>query len=418
MGRQVTAFTKAQACILGKSVCKAFVEQQKLNRQFTEPAHAHGLPVSRAFDRSLSWPVMPTFQTLGEIEGDFGGIDAESCESDVSLSEIASNEAEDHAQHLADSPITTAILSAVKRCSSSLAVATARGSGLIAVSTELANITGYSCDDILSFGAADCPALSHCLVQEQVQSQAYRHAVETGSEFVSVFASRKRSGAIFLNLVHVRGLCVAESENPEEEDLWLLLMAFADVSGLDRQRIPSSHGARLDKLASRIQKHVHKQINLHGLGNMFGPGGQGGLQLMPMFRWKPGPSVNFVSETLDGLAQSPDVTGILCASNSKTSPRDGRSKPESTMRQEADSTSQKPSLAHDPPEPEGTKENVTDPTLEKPWFRDESEPEGAAKNEIVQRSPADKLGSPGWLSFAVIAATVGVVAFFRCRRST
>jgi len=290
-----------------------------VRRQATEPApDAPAGKVSHGLRRISSLRAVPTFQTLGEIEQliEHDCAEGDDASSDDSLS-LESSQASSHDEFQGgSSPITRAVLSAVERCNSSLAVATPRGSGLTAVSKKLAAMTGYTCEALLSFEAGDCPGLIHCL-EDEILLEAFRHSLDTGASFASLFLSRKQSGDLFLNLVHVRGLTLARAGEDKEEDFWILLMAFADVTGWHRQHLPSDHSRRLDKLARRIENAVQKEMAENGFQNAFDSSGDG-LQLMSAFTWRSGVSgAPGPREMLDKFALRSDLAGLLGVSQAE-----------------------------------------------------------------------------------------------------
>jgi len=308
MARQVTLFTEKRAHDFARKACTAHLEQMR--RQATEPAPSK---VSPGLRRTLSFPAAPTFQTIGEIEA---LIEHERAEGDDSGSDdglsLESSQASSHDELEGGSPITQAIISAVDRCNSSLAVATP-GGGVTAVSKKLAAMTGYTCEALLSFGA-ECPALMHCL-EDELLLETFRQALDTGGNFASLFVSRKHSGDLFLNLVHVRGLTLARGA--DGEDIWILLMAFADVTGWERQSLPSDHSRRLEKLARRIEKSVQKEMAGKGFQHAFGSSGDG-LQLMSTFTFKPGLSgVPGPCEMLDHFLLRSDLASLGAESKSE-----------------------------------------------------------------------------------------------------
>eukprot|EP00931_Biecheleriopsis_adriatica_P037868 TRINITY_DN21718_c0_g1_i1.p1 TRINITY_DN21718_c0_g1~~TRINITY_DN21718_c0_g1_i1.p1 ORF type:complete len:418 (-),score=64.79 TRINITY_DN21718_c0_g1_i1:117-1343(-) len=372
--RQMTLFTEQHAHGFAKKACTAYLAQGggARKRQATEPVEAD--KVLTGMRRSTSFPAVPTFQTLGEIEHLVNHNDeGDDEESDGGLSLESSEASSCDELQGGVSPLLRAVLSAVGRCNSSLAVATPGGSGLTAVSQKLAGITGYTCEALLSFGARDCPALTHCLDDEGLQ-EAFHRALNTGANFVSLFVSRRHSGDLFLNLVHVRGLTLASAGADEsgEGDFWILLMAFADVTGWDRQHLPKDHSKRLDKLARRINKYVQKEMAGHGVQSAFDYSGAS-LQLMSKAKWKsgcsgaPGPH-----QMLDKLALRTDLLGLLSVS------------------------------------PAGVKSDNLPPSATGDTF--------CSQAETLQENVRD-LGRFPWLSFSVIAATIGLAIMVRCRNS-
>jgi len=271
--RQTTSFLKADACRTTHQVVQSFhMRYGQLTRFISEPApplqkqlESERLPA--VTPRLFTVPSVPTYQSLGDI-GDIMdnagacGFDDASDSSSVDLSDD-----EGDGDGLEEgSLITHGILNALNTCSSSLAIVSAgKDCKFMGVSSKLADMTGYSVEELGAFSPASSPALQH-VSSDKMQVKALQQALETGVDFTTVLVCQRKDGTRFLNLVHVRGLVLAQS-GVSEEEIWISLMAFADVTHVDPSRTPSHHAQRLQKLARRIQKQLLKQLGSEGLDN-------------------------------------------------------------------------------------------------------------------------------------------------------
>lgn len=268
--RQTTSFLKADACRTTHQVVQSFsLQYGSLTRFISEPAP---LPLKRELERlppttprQFTVPSVPTYQSLGDIgqvmqDADVFGLDAASDSSSAGLS----GDTGDGDFLEEGSMITQGILNAMNQCSSSLAVASAgKDCKFMGASSKLAQMTGYSVEELCAVSPASSPVLQHVLSCDS-QNEALQQALESGADFTAVLVSQKKDGTHFLNLVHVRGLVLAQSGVSEEEH-WISLLAFADVTHMDPKRTPSHHAQRLQKLARRIQKQLLQQLGSEGL---------------------------------------------------------------------------------------------------------------------------------------------------------
>eukprot|EP00931_Biecheleriopsis_adriatica_P057972 TRINITY_DN34446_c0_g1_i1.p1 TRINITY_DN34446_c0_g1~~TRINITY_DN34446_c0_g1_i1.p1 ORF type:complete len:441 (+),score=75.47 TRINITY_DN34446_c0_g1_i1:83-1405(+) len=275
--RQMTGFLKADACKATHDVLESFQRQQsQKGRQVTEPATGRGMPPLAP--RHGTAPAVPTYQSLGEIapfssgsimHTDHGGGPEEDEEKDdPALSDSESSLGlSDEESDLSTSLIAKSITKAVDKCNSSLAVASpGTDCNLLAVSSQLAKMTGYSCEELLELGMFRCPALMSSLAEDEAQREGRMMAMEEGTDYTTVLVSRKKDGTYFINLVHMRGLVLAQSGTSDQQT-WVLLLTFADVSHVDLLRTPAHNAPRLQKLARRIQKQCLKELGSNGLDN-------------------------------------------------------------------------------------------------------------------------------------------------------
>lgn len=94
-----------------------------------------------------------------------------------------------------------------------------------------------------------------------------RACVETGAAFNEVVINRKKNGALFLNLLHLRGLVVARNTSTGE-DIWVLLAAQMDITDMDRSKLPDDLSVQLESVARRIRKRIVKTLGELGLSGV------------------------------------------------------------------------------------------------------------------------------------------------------
>jgi len=128
---------------------------------------------------------------------------------------------------------------------------------LIAVSGEFEAMTGFQKSEILG---VNCRFLNQGCDMDAADLAGLRLSSKTGAPFTAVIPNRKKSGELFLNLLDLRGLSVAQ--NPRTgEDLWFLIGIQADVTGLAEDEVPKDLLRDLQEVADGIRKGITRELS-------------------------------------------------------------------------------------------------------------------------------------------------------------
>jgi len=147
----------------------------------------------------------------------------------------------------------------VVSCSSfCVTVADPRGKDipLIAISSAFESMTGFKRSEILG---VNCRFLNQGCPISPTDLIGLRIASESGSAFTALLPNRKKSGEMFINLLDLRGLTIANDVETGEE-LWYLIGIQADVTGLSDWKFPEDHVAELREIASLIRQRLKKDL--------------------------------------------------------------------------------------------------------------------------------------------------------------
>mmetsp|Transcript_69708 Transcript_69708/g.192766 ORF Transcript_69708/g.192766 Transcript_69708/m.192766 type:complete len:426 (-) Transcript_69708:111-1388(-) len=155
--------------------------------------------------------------------------------------------------------VKKAIRAAVRECKFCVTIANPKGYDfpLIAVSEEFETMTGFKRNEILG---VNCRFLNQGCDMDPEMLMGLRLASQTGAPFTALLPNRKKSGELFLNLLDLRGLTVAQHSGTGE-DLWFLIGIQADVTGLADDEVPEDHLAELQVLADGIRAGIMKELS-------------------------------------------------------------------------------------------------------------------------------------------------------------
>jgi len=262
MGRQMTELSEVQCTDLMERQCQGFKSRENdyWKRQCSTPAERQNLECLEGLKRQIS---CPTSLTEYSVVRGMARIQDESASGSESTP-FGSRQVSQAAQEVVcDGLLETAICMVVSDCNFSVSVAdpTSLDCELIAVSEGFVRMTGYNREEVLG---ENCRFLNDgCAIAPQ-QRQRLAATVESGAPFVGVLVNRKKSGALFLNMLDLRGLVIAR--NPQTgEDIWILIGVQMDITDVDRATLPDSHLAVLNQVAGRIRKRLVKSLGEVGL---------------------------------------------------------------------------------------------------------------------------------------------------------
>lgn len=120
---------------------------------------------------------------------------------------------------------------------------------LIAVSDQFEAMTGYRREEILGH---NCRILNRNCKLNPADLAGLRQSCSTGAPFTKTILNRKKTGELFLNLVDLRGLCVAYNA-VTRDTLWFLVGIQADVTHMAADDMPPHHQESLHQVACRIR---------------------------------------------------------------------------------------------------------------------------------------------------------------------
>jgi len=155
--------------------------------------------------------------------------------------------------------VKQAIRAVVRDCRFCVSIANPKGHDypLIAVSEEFESMTGYQRNEILG---VNCRFLNQGCDMDPADLMGLRMASETGAPYTSLLPNRKKSGELFLNLLDLRGLTVAEHSGTGE-DMWFLIGIQADVTDICEGEITDEQIAELQVLADGIRVGIMKELS-------------------------------------------------------------------------------------------------------------------------------------------------------------
>eukprot|EP00929_Paragymnodinium_shiwhaense_P067086 TRINITY_DN33762_c0_g1_i1.p1 TRINITY_DN33762_c0_g1~~TRINITY_DN33762_c0_g1_i1.p1 ORF type:complete len:362 (-),score=65.96 TRINITY_DN33762_c0_g1_i1:149-1234(-) len=171
---------------------------------------------------------------------------------------------------------------------------------LIAVSGKFEVITGWSNTEVLGQNCRFLNAGSPSSL-EQKDLMGLRAACQTGESYTTVFTNRRKSGALFLNALDMRGITVAR--NPKSgEDLWFLVGIQADVTELGTQGILEEHLHELHEVANGIRGQLTDKLSAmaiagalrsnYDIADFSQPCGK--WRVLPQATWRPSGSKDFL----------------------------------------------------------------------------------------------------------------------------
>lgn len=148
--------------------------------------------------------------------------------------------------------IQNAIRNAVLKCDYSVTIADpgSQEIPLIAVSEAFEKMTGFSRREILG---VNCRFLNQGSPVSSMDIMGLRIASQTGAPFTALLPNRKKNGDMFINMLDLRGLIVAQ-EPSTGELLWYLVGIQADVTDLDCNS--EDHFIALQEMALLIREQV------------------------------------------------------------------------------------------------------------------------------------------------------------------
>lgn len=279
MGRQMTELSEAHCTDIMERQLSSFQSRSTefWRRQCTAPTDRQRENCLEGLRRQISCPTGKVggmdvrargFTTLAPIQAhDDLNSEDNSTDSNGFQSRFSSQACPE--DELEEGLIETAISVVVTECTSSVLVADpgSLDSDLIAISDGFVDLTHFSRDEVIG---ENCRFLNEgCPPMPQAQRQRLARCCETGEPFTAVLVNRRKTGEFFLNLLDMRGLILARSEDGLEH-LWVLIACQQDVTHMDREQLPTNHIAQLRQVANRIRKRLLKQLNELGLaGAMF-----------------------------------------------------------------------------------------------------------------------------------------------------
>jgi len=174
-----------------------------------------------------------------------------------------------HVDTLASNFLQTAdfqeiIEAALGHCKFCVSIADPRGEDvpLIAVSDEFLVMSGYQREELIG---KNCRVLSRNCKPKDTDLRSLREACKSGAPFTKVLLNRRKSGELFLNLLDLRGLVVAN--NPKSgEDLWFLVGIQADVTYENEEDIPDNFLLDLHYVANQIRAQIVDSLSLMAIG--------------------------------------------------------------------------------------------------------------------------------------------------------
>jgi len=136
---------------------------------------------------------------------------------------------------------------------------------MIAVSDHFQYITGYLREEVIGKNMATLLE-SDCKLRH-LDKEQLRIAFENGEPYTKVFAHRKKTGELFLDLMDVRGLTVAH--NPRTRDkLWFLVCIHADVTHMGEENIPADQMKQLHEVSECIRIALADRVAAMGIAGM------------------------------------------------------------------------------------------------------------------------------------------------------
>lgn len=150
------------------------------------------------------------------------------------------------------------IKTVIAQCNFMVTIADPRGVDcpLVAVSEEFENVTGFQRSEIIG---VNCRFLNQGCDMEPEDLTKLRIASQTGAPFTAVIPNRKKNGELFLNLLDLHGLTVAQNDQTGE-DLWFLVGVQADVTHLAEEEIPADHIKELQVVSNAIRTGIAKEL--------------------------------------------------------------------------------------------------------------------------------------------------------------
>jgi len=185
------------------------------------------------------------------------------CLSELSSLEFLSRQCSEidakAAKVVVESKVKEAIQAAVAECQFCVTIGDPRDPQfpLIAVSDRFEAITGYTRSEIVG---RNCRILRDGCHENTADLVRLRSACETGDAFSAVIENRRKSGDLFLNLLDLRGLTVAQ--NPwTGEELWFLVGIQADVTHVSEEGPVPNHLPALREIADGIRAKLVDELS-------------------------------------------------------------------------------------------------------------------------------------------------------------
>lgn len=136
---------------------------------------------------------------------------------------------------------------------------------LVGVSEQFQVMTEYRHEEMIG---KNCRFLNHGCAIPPDHVAGLRRTCRTGCAFTAMLQNRRKSGELFLNLVDLRGLTIAQNRSTGEE-LWLIVGIQADVSRVWASR-PHEHLADLRVATRRLRERFATEFaELGAMGLLF-----------------------------------------------------------------------------------------------------------------------------------------------------
>jgi len=151
-----------------------------------------------------------------------------------------------------------AISAAVANCNFCITVAdpSQPDCPLIAVSQEFARMTGF---EVSSIVGRNCRFLSRDVQMKAEDVMSLRKAQQSGERVTLFLQNRRQSGELFLNMLDMCGLRVAQDLDTGKY-IWFVVGVQADVSGLSEDEMPQDLSEELRHLASNVREKLAQQL--------------------------------------------------------------------------------------------------------------------------------------------------------------
>lgn len=153
--------------------------------------------------------------------------------------------------------VNSAVASSDFRCTAAIGC---ENPELCMVSASYEQMTGYRRKELLGKNPR---FLSHGLCVDVEQLSRVRSAVETGLPATACLLNRRKTGELFLNLMHVRGLSVGVDAQTGQ-DLWFFLSVHCDVTddacGMTDGTALEEQGLKLAEAAEQIRGEINAYI--------------------------------------------------------------------------------------------------------------------------------------------------------------
>jgi len=131
-----------------------------------------------------------------------------------------------------------------------------RDTSIMAVSDDFEKMTGYSRAEAVGKNGR---FLNTGCDMDPMDQMRLRHAVSAGSEFTSVLVNRRKSGELFLNLLDLSGVTMAQNPCTGEE-LWFLVGIHFDVTDLGGEEMLEEDLAKMHDIARGMRSKLNDEL--------------------------------------------------------------------------------------------------------------------------------------------------------------